>query len=465
MAGRADGTTSTIGFMSGTSQASGIHALYTPKGLLPTSALIDLGVPDALTTITSGPATYARASVADPGEVLANPDALLSQAGIPGYKAGTFPAYPYRATANSSVGNPQDESTPAPGLNARASATSTGSTAEATMPSSTAAAIATFGSQSAHVTTTTDGHTVTLRALSKVSAFDLANGLLHVDSLVIDLSATSDGHTTTTTGATTISGASVLGQPVTIDASGVHAQAGPSPSPSGGPLEPVNGVLSSALPAATDTLNVALKQAGITITAGGPVALGKGSVKQLAETGLRIDLDVSDKTVPGLDALLASVPYLPPLAPGVPGVSDLIQLARVHQLSTIEVGRAAVALSASPQLGGSLPGALPSASVPTTAPTTGTPSTGTDGAGVGVVPVLPVTPVGGSPDAAVAPPAVAPGTGLASRLLPSSPLGRGVGALGLMAVFAAFLIGDRLSVGARWLVATDASASCPLEER
>ena len=80
-------------------QADGLHAFYNPSGLLPIGAPGDVGSPDAYATISSGPAAFARASAADPGDLLANPDALLQVGAGSGYKPGTIPAYPYRATA------------------------------------------------------------------------------------------------------------------------------------------------------------------------------------------------------------------------------------------------------------------------------------------------------------------------------------------------------------------------------
>src|SRR5690349_18509325 len=70
--------TPTLGGFQGTASASGLHVLYNPSGLLPIPPLVDIGAPDAYVTIASGPTTFARASVLDPGDLVANPDALLS---------------------------------------------------------------------------------------------------------------------------------------------------------------------------------------------------------------------------------------------------------------------------------------------------------------------------------------------------------------------------------------------------
>jgi hypothetical protein len=216
-----------LGGYQGTSQGDGLHAFYNPAGVLPISPPIDAGVPDAYATIASGPATFARASAADPGDLLANPDALLSQGAPPPYKPGTVPAYPYRAKASSGTG-PSDDSSPAPGLDARANADDTGSAATATMPGSSTPAVATFGTMTSTATTTTDGGTVTVHARSEISNLNVL-GVLTIGSVVTDLTATSDGSAVALSGGTVVSGAAVLGTPVAIDGNGV--QPGPARRP------------------------------------------------------------------------------------------------------------------------------------------------------------------------------------------------------------------------------------------
>src|SRR3954469_23556344 len=123
----------TFGGFEGTAASSGLHAFYTPEGALPTAAPVDLGAPDALATMATGPTTFARAAVVDPGDLLANPDALLAL-GVSGYMPGTIPPFPYRAVASSGSGPPTVQSNPAPGLDAVASADQRGSNASAKMP-------------------------------------------------------------------------------------------------------------------------------------------------------------------------------------------------------------------------------------------------------------------------------------------------------------------------------------------
>lgn len=426
----------TLGGYQGTAASSGIYGFYTPQGALPLGALVEVGAPDALATISTGPATFARASALDPGDVMANPDAALTLA-MPGWQQGTIPPYPYRVSAGSGFGEPVAESSPAPGLNARAEAKPDGSTARATMPRAEGAAIATFGSLSSLATTKTDDATVTVHVRTEVTGFELL-GLLRIDSIVTDLTATSDGGAPKLTGGTTISGASLAGQAVTIDAKGIH-QGGQTSGPA----------------VTTDALNQLLANAGITVTLASPVKQDTETTGQLATTGLRIQLDLSEKTVPALGAL-AALSGLPPveLASGAPTLADLVVAIRARHLTRIEVGRGMVSLSTSggdasiPADGAAAP-LEPGAPLPDLAPTAG---------GVAL-------PAG---SAALAP---LPGGGPASRVLPAAsarvpnvPLGAGVGVLVLLGFCVQPFAGARLARLASAVIGGDDSVSCPWED-
>jgi len=119
----------------------------------------------------------------------------------------------------------------------------------------------------ATTTVSSDGSTVTTHAISKVSHFDLL-GVLTIDSLVTDLTSTSNGGPVRLTGGTVVSGAAVMGKPVNIDPTGVHG-----------------GV--------ADVLNGLLKSAGIRVTLLGPVKVAGADTGQLGSDGLRVDFDAS----------------------------------------------------------------------------------------------------------------------------------------------------------------------------
>ena len=433
---------SLVGYQ-GTAQADGLHVLYNPAGLLPIGPPLDLGAPDAKATIASGPATFARASAADPGDLLANPDALF-QTGVSGWKPGTIPAYPYRATASSAT-QPHDESSPGPGLDARADADSEGSSATATMPASSTPAIATAGTMSSTATTTFDGSTVTVHARSELSDLNVL-GLVTIGSVVTDLTAVSDGTQTTVSGGTVVSDALVLGTPVEIDAGGVEPAPGATTT-----TNPISGLLGSVTGSLSGSLNDVLAQAGLHLTVAGPVQQSDDQAGLLQASGLRIDFELSDQTFPALRTLFDALPVVPNPVPGAPGVGDLVAVAKARHLVSLEVGRGMVSLSAR----AFTPAARPSTSAP--------PRTTAAAAATVARPTLPnavrPSPSGGSP--AVLTPAPA----LVVDAPASVPIGAGIGALALLVLILQPFLGDGIARGVLGVLADDQIGSCPLEER
>jgi len=430
--GRAAANSPTLAGYSGSAAASGLHAYYNPQGLLPIAAPVDLGVPDALATITTGPATFARASVADPGDLLDNPDALISL-GFAQWKPGTLPPYPYRVSATSGTGAPTAESSPGPGLDARADAGDSASNATATTPAFTAPPVATVGSMSSLATTTvsSDGSTVTTRAISKVSHFDLL-GMLTIDSLVTDLTSTSDGGPVKLTGGTTVTGAAFMGKPVTVDSSGVHS-------------------------AADSLVNGLLATAGIRVTLLGPVKTAGGASGQLGSDGLRIDLEVSEQTLPALKTLVAQLaPLHNPIA-GEPGPEDVVKVLEADHLVALEVGRGVVSLQAT--------SAGPESSVE------GASAASPEDVGAGPSPAaLELSGQGSTPpDLSVAPstgaPTLAASPAVAGRTQPTgASIGAGIGIVALLVLLAQPLLGERLARMANTVLAADDGETCPMGE-
>jgi hypothetical protein len=408
---------SNLAGVQGRALASGVAVAYKPENLLPIASPIDLSSPDALATIASGPSTFARASVADPGDLLANPDALLALAGLPGYQPGTIPAYPFRISASSGIGEPSAESNPAPGLTARVAADTSGSSAEAAMPALAAPATATAGSIASRASTVTDGSTVTVHARTQVQNFDLL-GVLTIASLVTDVTATSDGMKTELTGGTTVSGATVQGEPVTIDATGVHD--------------------------ANGQLNDQLAAAGIHITLAGPVEQQGETAGQLTAAGLRIVLD----SLPAQPVLAQLAGLVPPT--DAPLVEDILAAAQVRHLQYIDVGRGFVSL---------VTRGRPLAEPEDVAPSTDLrplPAQVDAGSLVGdslAAPVAALDTGGATPTRRQAEPVNA--TTLAS----------GIGALVLLGLLAQPLLGQQLGRAATALLAPGSTGSCPQEER
>jgi hypothetical protein len=422
-----------LGGYRGSAAASGLHARYNLGDILPLPPPVDIGAPDALSTISSGPQTFARASVLDPGDLLSNPDALLVLAS-PDYPAGTVPAYPFRITATSGLGAPTAESNPGPGLQARVNADDTGSGARATMPALDAPAVARIGSMTARTTTRTDGSSVMVDARSDISGINVL-GLVTIDSVVTELSATSDGNETTFTGGTRVVGAEVLGSPVTIDADGVH-QAPGSPT-----------LLHGLLGQLTGPLNDLLAGVGIRITLAGPVELSGGRAGQLGSDGLRIDFELSETTVPALAALIDAVPPLENPIPGAPSIEDILFFARARHLVSIELGRGLVALEARPSASFAPVTPIPTPRAPTLPPVlSGLPD-------LVLPPAAPIT----------TPPVAQPPALIAD--VPELPPGSSVGALVLLALLAHPFIGQLLARGCAAVLAPGRSESCSWEER
>jgi hypothetical protein len=421
--GQAPAPAPTLGGYSGTAASSGLHVTYAPVGLLPTGPPVDLGAPDALATVSSGPSTFARASVADPGDLLANPGALLALAS-PDYPPGLIPPYPFRVSATSSVGAPTAESVPAPGLAARVAVEPGASSAEATTPRFEAPAVVTLGSMSAEATTKVDATTVTLHARTEIGTIDIL-GLVHIDAIITDLTATSTGGEPTLEGGTTVVGASILGQPVVIDSEGIRSATG------GLDLGPVLATL------------------GVRLTLPGPVELAGGSLGQLASTGLRLDIEISPRTFPVIDDILELIPPIEPLVPGAPSVEDLLAVARAQHLVSVEIGRGVVLLNARTP--------APRTTAPPTSTPTATPPTT---AGRASAPVRSTAPVA-SPAAPVAGAPVAP---VATDEVPVASVSTGIGAIAVLLLLLQPFIGDRLARLSALQLATD-QETCPWQRR
>jgi hypothetical protein len=435
----------TLGGYQGRAASSGLHVFYNPDGLLPTAAILDVGSPDALATISSGPVTFARASVADPGDMLVNPDALLTQAD-PSWPSGTFPEYPFRIEANSTVGEPNAESRPAPGLDAEVEATSSGSTARSSVARSAAPGVASFGSMRSRATTTFDGSTLQVHARTEVSGFDLL-GVLEIDSIVTDVVATSSGGDVSVSGGTVVTGATFMDQPVIIDEEGMRAD-----PEAGSPDAPLLGAIREAVP---QDLTGALADAGIRVSLPGPIEQDGQTAGTVGSTGLRIDLEVSERTAPMLGQLLDLLPPMDSPIPGAPGPADLAVFIRATHLSALEVGRAQVSLTTTegyvappfemPGTGSGIDASATPAPAPP-APTLGLPSPRPQ-------PAAPAPAIDGAPTAPVA-----------TSELPAPSLAAGIGALALLTLLAQPFFGDRLARAAAAVLATSPTDTCPLSE-
>ncbi|GEM_PF-4722593 len=431
---RAKADSPTLAGYQGLAAASGLHAFYNPQGLLPVAAPVDIGIPDALATITTGPSTFARASVADPGDLLDNPDALISL-GFAQWKPGTLPPYPYRVSATSGTGAPAAESSPGPGLDARVNAAETASNATATTPAFTAPPIVTVGSMSSVATTTvaSDGSTVTTHAVSKVSHFDLL-GMLTIDSLVTDLTSTSNGGPVKLTGGTSIAGAAFMGKPVNIDSSGMHG--------------------------APDLLNGLLSAAGIHVTLLGPAKVTGTDTGQFGSDGLRIDFEASEQTLPALKTLVGLLSPLHNPIPGAPGPEDIVKVLEADHIASLEVGRGVVSLQATS--GGPEPSVEAAGA---TAPDTGSGIGGDSSPAALELSPSSLAPDVGGASSSGAPTLAASPAAVGRTQSTGQSLSAGIGVLALLVLLAQPLLGDRLARMANTVLAVDDGDACPMGEK
>ncbi len=440
----AQATSAQLVGMQGTAHASGIYAFYNMGNVLPIASPVDTGAPDALTTIASGPTTFARAAVLDPGDLLASPDTLLSLFSAD-YKSGTLPAYPYRIQATSGYGSPDASSTPGPGLQADVRAEGSAATASASAGESRAPAIVTFGGVTSESSSETDGSTVTVHARTEITGIHVLDAL-SVSSVVIDVTATSRGDGVELSGGTTIGDATLMGTPVVIDGDGIQ------PAEGDGGRQPLLGGVTKSLSAQASDL---LDQAGIHVTAGGTIDQAAGDTGQLAATGLRIEFDFNGQSAPALSSLLDLYDQAPPVElPGAPlQIADLLQVVRSDNVSELQIGRAEVGLAArsgEPVPDFTAPSVDSGAAIVTPAPTFDTPGPSSVPQTVG--PPLDV--------ASPAPSAIAP------TVVDEEPIGavsRGIGVAAVLVLLLQPLLGAWLARLSRRVLttATSPGGACP----
>lgn len=442
----------------GLGHASGIYITYNLGGVLPVASPVDSAAPDALATMSSGPSTFARAGVFDPGDLLASPDTAASLLGFPGYEPGTIPPFPYRIQATSGFGEPAAESNPAPGLRAYVEALAESSVSFASAGESSAPGLFSVGGVTTTASTLTDGATVTAYAKTEVTGINLFD-VVKIESLVTEVVATSQGSTVTVSGGSTIGGATLMGQAVVIDGEGVH------PEDDGGNA-PLLGGLSKSL---TEQASELLSEAGITITAGGTVDQASGDEGFLSATGLKVVLDIDGRSLPLLSDVFELFDQLP-ITPQVPGapvqLADLLEVVRANNIFQIDFGRAEVALATrtAPPIPAFEPTTptFPSSPTPTTPIVTPTPSISSGGPTLpAATPTTPVT----SPTANVGgtPVAVPPAQVISS---PTPTSGHALGTIVVLALLAQPFLGRWLSrFGQRVLApGVAAGSTCPLKE-
>jgi hypothetical protein len=318
-----------------------------PNAPIPATPTVELDEGYASTSDNFGPSGSATASSLYPGQVIANAGPELGSF-VPGVPLPAAPVWPIQAqssypqtpntatddqpgvTMEASSGTGGNEATAQIG-NTASSAPSACATFDAgsagasglptlpTLPGSTGlSALAGQGHQSSTQTSatpsttgstqlaatsalghlrfssgtsssTTSGGVATASASATDSCISVLGGLITIGSVTSTATATSDGTTAKLTGSTTVDGASIAGEPVTIDASGIHAAG------QGSPADPVLPILEQAL-----------SQLGITMTVTNATdtSHGAGASRRLDGLRIAVNLTTLDKEANAYSSLI-----------------------------------------------------------------------------------------------------------------------------------------------------------------
>jgi hypothetical protein len=301
------------------SSGEGMTFTYNSPGLIPgtPSPLFAASLPESDTVMDSGPSGYALSSLVYPGPLIADLPSVLALGGVP--NANSIPAYPVRSqafypagptTASQDLGSGQE----------RVATDATSAQAEAVYGAAQLPPAMNVGSVTSRSETHIEQGKVVSRTRVELSNVDIALGVVHMDSIVTDLVATSDGTAAASDGQTVVTGMQVLGQPATIDGTGVHlAQPSPPPSTSSNPLgaitgplqpalDPVNQLLLDTLGNANADVNQLLEQGGMTVRLIEPNVVGSGAEASRLASGVLVTITYNGSTEPVLSNILNLIP-------------------------------------------------------------------------------------------------------------------------------------------------------------
>lgn len=405
-------------------RGNGLQITYDSPNLLPTgSPVIQFSVPEALANLNTGPVGFSRASFLFPGPLIADLGSALAAGGT---DAG-IPPYPIRSEAFFPSG-PTEASGGEAGTEMVATTDFGDSRARSSYAGLTLDPVAFLGGFASSSQAVIEGDQVVSRARSELSDLSIAGGLVHIESVVTDVVATSNGAEAATSGGTEVSGVTVLGLPATVDADGISFDERPSDGGEnpigdavggllgdagrqlgdalGGVVGPLNDLFDQLQAAGDDALQQLFEASGIDIRVLEPDVSIDGSTAVMRSGGLSITLNYDGQDTPLLSDLVALVPSsdLPSenLGPIPFSPQALVKLLeRIHSIGFV-VAPADVSAKATPafEAGGPSPAPPPATgSAPSTPPsggttggngfTTATPDlpSPSDSGGVGSVPV------------------------------------------------------------------------------
>lgn len=332
-----DDPSSAFGGFTSKGRANGVQVTYDLENVLPLPPpLLQISVPEALATSGSGPTASALGSAAFPGNVLGNLPAIIEQA-APG-NGGFVPPYPLQARADYPAG-PVEASQEVGTLASTVSATPTGADAVSTMAATDIPGLITFGAITTAAHTGFEDGQVVARSRAEFASIDLLFGLIHLEGVVTDLVATTNGETAAASGTTTVANASILGIPAVLGRDGlVIGEFTPPANPGpfgllidqlaglgelGGALAdavtPLNQLIAQIVGTANAGLNDLLAAAGIHIGILEPIVNVDGPKASITGNGLVIRMVFDGSGDNPLAQLLALIPTDQLPAEGIPG--------------------------------------------------------------------------------------------------------------------------------------------------
>lgn len=423
------GSTATYGSYRLDSAGEGLTITYNSPGLIPgtPSPLIAGSLPESMTNMDSGPSGYALASLVYPGPLIADLPTVLALGGVP--NANQIPSYPVRSQAFYPAG-PTAASQDVGSGRETTSADETTAHSEVVYGAAQAPPAITAGSVVSTSESVIEDAQVVTRTHVELTDVDIALGVIHIDSVVTDLVANSNGADAASDGTTTVNGVTVLGQPAVIDASGVHltqpASSEPSSSSSASPLDPIGSavqpaldpvdqLLVSTLGTADADVNQLLAQGGIEVRLIEPTEVKNGADVNRLASGVLITITYNGSTEPVLSNILNAIPVesLPNQGVGpVPFTSpqSLVLALKATHIETIGLAAGHVHASAAPpfsfpSVGSFSPIGTTGSSKGSTGFRTPTPSLGAGGStpaggGSSIGSASPIAFVGGEPLAA-----------------------------------------------------------------
>lgn len=262
--------------------------IYEQSIPIPASPQLEFSL-DYTKVLADAASSKARASYLWPGDSVGDGlSTILTALGLPQQLVDAVAAngYPIAATATQPEGSPTVAQEPVPGIQQRASAAPESSTAVAgldtdcgedcTLPAALAGVVEVGAARSRSQAAIQDAAAVG-EADARIGQVSLAGGLITIDGVRATTQVVNDGTTITTTALSRITGLSVAGQELGIDADGVR----------------ILGTPVGSLPVAPAALTAALARLGITITAPVTEKSQDAGIGTAAAHGLVLDLDLA----------------------------------------------------------------------------------------------------------------------------------------------------------------------------